>query len=391
MRKTLHPDAGRDDRRLELRGHRPHFTPTVTPFVRWSHKARTDNRSADKHRVNDRRSARAFDRVLIALMLAIAATLLLILWSPPAFADDIDAKKAGSPYFHVQGADPGVDALPLKATQVDVRIAGVIADVTVTQKYRNEGQRPIEARYVFPGSTRAAVHAMNVRIGDRLIAAQIREKRRAQIEYQAAKQEGKTAALLEQERPNVFQMNVANILPGDDVAVELRYTELIAPTEGRYEFVFPTVVGPRYQSPNNAGRDTGGAVLARRATVEHCLRPRAALRVAAAGQRHPLIHARDRGRARRWPRRGGATRTPKTASRATTATSSCSTGWRATRRRPAWRFTRAPTRTSSSRWSSRPNTSPPTRSTRANMSSWSISRGRWAAIRWTPRKRCCAN
>ncbi len=249
MRKTLHPDAGRDDRRLELRGHRPHFTPTVTPFVRWSHKARTDDRSADKHRVNDQRSARAFDRVLIALMLAIAATLLLILWSPPAFADDIDAKKAGSPYFHVQGADPGVDALPLKATQVDVRIAGVIADVTVTQKYRNEGQRPIEARYVFPGSTRAAVHAMNVRIGDRLIAAQIREKRRAQIEYQAAKQEGKTAALLEQERPNVFQMNVANILPGDEVAVELRYTELIAPTEGRYEFVFPTVVGPRYQSP----------------------------------------------------------------------------------------------------------------------------------------------
>ena len=257
MRRHLHPDAGRDDPRLELRTHRPSFTPAVTPYVRWGRAKYSPDRQRDRtaahhgpHHAHDpHRAARAFDRVLIAAMLAVAAALLLILWSPPAFADDIDAPKAGSPYFHVQGADPGVDALPLKATHVDVRIAGVIADVTVTQKYRNEGQRPIEARYVFPGSTRAAVHAMNVRIGDRLITAQIREKQRARIEYQAAKQEGKTAALLEQERPNVFQMNVANILPGDDVAVELRYTELIAPTEGRYEFVFPTVVGPRYQSP----------------------------------------------------------------------------------------------------------------------------------------------
>ncbi|HSW26789.1 MAG TPA: VWA domain-containing protein, partial [Burkholderiaceae bacterium] len=56
-------------------------------------------------------------------------------------------------------------------------------------------------------------------------------------------------ALLEQERPNVFSMNVANILPGDDVRVELQYTELIAPHDGRYRYVFPTVVGPRYRSP----------------------------------------------------------------------------------------------------------------------------------------------
>jgi len=121
--------------------------------------------------------------------------------------------------------------------------------VTVTQHYRNEGQRPIEARYVFPGSTAAAVYAMNVRVGDRLLTAKIREKQQARIEYETAKQEGKTAALLEQHRPNVFAMNVANILPGDDVAVELRYTELLMPQDARYDFVFPTVVGPRYNSP----------------------------------------------------------------------------------------------------------------------------------------------
>ena len=68
---------------------------------------------------------------------------------------------------------------------------------------------------------------MNVRLGERLLTARIREKQQARIEYETAKKEGKTSALLEQHRPNVFEMNVANILPGDDVAVELRYTELL--------------------------------------------------------------------------------------------------------------------------------------------------------------------
>lgn len=183
-------------------------------------------------------------RVVLAVLFAIWAFAISVAWSP-AFADDIEAPRAEGPYFAVAG-EPGVDALPLKATQVDVRLAGVIADVTVTQRYRNEGQRPIEARYVFPGSTHAAVHAMQVRLGGRVLHAQIEEKQRARIRHETAKREGKTSALLEQARPNVFQMNVANILPGDDVQVELHYTELVVPTEGRYEFVFPTVVGPRY-------------------------------------------------------------------------------------------------------------------------------------------------
>ena len=159
--------------------------------------------------------------------------------------------KTESPYFFVKSDDPAVDRLPLKATEVAVKISGVIADVTVTQTYRNEGQRAIEAKYVFPGSTKAAVSGLNVRLADRLITAQIREKQQAQIEYDTAKKEGKTAALLEQHLPNVFQMNVANILPGDEVKVALRYTELLAPQGGNYQFVYPTVVGPRYNSPQS--------------------------------------------------------------------------------------------------------------------------------------------
>jgi Ca-activated chloride channel family protein len=189
--------------------------------------------------------------------LALATTAFLALTARPLHAQEATGPrlKTESPYFFVKSDQPGVDALPLKNTAVDVKISGVIADVTVTQTYRNEGQRAIEAKYVFPGATKAAVSGLNVRLADRLITAQIREKQQARIEYDTAKKEGKTAALLEQHLPNVFQMNVANILPNDEVKVELRYTELLVPNAGNYQFVFPTVVGPRYNSPQSEQRD----------------------------------------------------------------------------------------------------------------------------------------
>ena len=74
----------------------------------------------------------------------------------------------------------------------------------------------------------------------------IEERQAAAQIYERAKKDGRTASLLEQERPNVFQMKVANIMPGDTVEVEVGYTELLVPTHGVYEFVYPTVVGPRY-------------------------------------------------------------------------------------------------------------------------------------------------
>ncbi len=159
-----------------------------------------------------------------------------------------EADQTLAPYFFVESGDPSLDPLPLKSTQVEATVSGVIAEVVVRQAYRNEGARPIEARYVFPGSTRAAVHGLTLHVGERVIEAEVREKRKAKAEYAQAKAAGQSAALLEQHRPNVFQMNVANILPGDDIQVELRYTELLAPTEGVYQFVYPAVVGPRYSN-----------------------------------------------------------------------------------------------------------------------------------------------
>ncbi|MBF0408532.1 MAG: VWA domain-containing protein [Candidatus Riflebacteria bacterium] len=156
--------------------------------------------------------------------------------------------KTLAPYFKVISEDSSVEQLPLKSSSADVKIAGVISDNTVTQIYKNEGKKPIEAIYVFPGSTRAAVYGMKMTIGTRTIVAQIKKKEEARQEYEDAKKAGKSASLLEQERPNVFTMNVANILPGDEIKVEMNYTELLIPTDGVYEFIFPTVVGPRYSS-----------------------------------------------------------------------------------------------------------------------------------------------
>jgi Ca-activated chloride channel family protein len=151
-----------------------------------------------------------------------------------------------SPYFLVKSDDPEVDQLPLKSTSAMVNISGVIADVTIIQTYKNEGHRPLEAVYVFPASTRAAVYGMKMTIGERTITAKIRKREDARQIYEKAKQAGKSASLLEQHRPNVFQMNVANILAQDIIRVELKYTELLIPTDKVYEFVYPTVVGPRY-------------------------------------------------------------------------------------------------------------------------------------------------
>ena len=172
---------------------------------------------------------------------------LVLLMLPSAWVHAAGADKTLSPYFQVISENmAGIEALPLQQTSAEVDIAGVIADVRVTQTYQNRGSQPIEAIYVFPGSTRAAVYGMQMTIGERIVKAKIKERQAARVEYRQAKQQGKRASLLEQQRPNVFQMNVANIMPGDKVIVELAYTELLVPEDGVYEFVYPTVVGPRY-------------------------------------------------------------------------------------------------------------------------------------------------
>ncbi|MGC4015543.1 MAG: VIT domain-containing protein [Luteolibacter sp.] len=161
-----------------------------------------------------------------------------------------------APYFQTVSAngEKAGDPLPLKSSTASVRIDAAIAHVSLEQIYANTGDKPMEAIYVFPASTRAAVHGMTLTTGGRTVAARIKEKVAAKTEYEQAKSQKKTAALLEEHRPNVFQMSVANILPGEDIRVTVEWTESIPSIDGTYEFVFPTVVGPRY------GHGSGDAV-----------------------------------------------------------------------------------------------------------------------------------
>lgn len=169
-----------------------------------------------------------------------------------AIAPNLQAQENSlAPYFEVlQGAGSSSD-FPLLHTAAEVQVVGIIAEVAIRQSYHNSGKKPIEARYVFPGSTRAAVHGMEMHIGDRHLRAQIQEKEKARQTYQQAQRAGKRASLLEQDRPNIFQMQVANLMPGDTIHTILRYTELLVPEEGIYEFVYPTVVGPRFTGEEN--------------------------------------------------------------------------------------------------------------------------------------------
>jgi len=180
--------------------------------------------------------------IIFAIMILFSA------WSTGTGLCEPSENKTLAPYFYIENASESTDAFPLKETRVTVNISGMMADVVVTQKYHNAGTQPINARYIFPASTRAAVHDMEMHINDRIIKAKIKERKTAEKEFAAAKKQGKSASLLNQQRPNVFAMNVANLMPGDDVEIRLAYSEFLVPRDGTYEFVFPTVVGPRYSS-----------------------------------------------------------------------------------------------------------------------------------------------
>ena len=139
------------------------------------------------------------------LLAALLAALLLVSGRPAnAVTAAAEPAAALSPYFFVEGSDSGADRLPLKKTSADVRLNGFIASVQLSQVYRNEGNVPVNATYIFPGSTSAAVNGMTMTIGERVIVAKIKEKQEAKKVFDAAKKAGKSASLLSQKRPNVF-------------------------------------------------------------------------------------------------------------------------------------------------------------------------------------------
>jgi Ca-activated chloride channel homolog len=147
---------------------------------------------------------------------------------------------------------------PLKHTDVKVEISGFLSRVVVTQEFENPFKEKIEAVYTFPLPQNAAVDDMTMIVGNRTVRGKILRREEAEAVYEAAKSNGQTASLLNQERPNIFTQSVANILPGEQIKITISYVETLKYEAGSYEFVFPMVVGPRYVPGAPAGAQGNG-------------------------------------------------------------------------------------------------------------------------------------
>ncbi len=155
---------------------------------------------------------------------------------------------------------PGGAPLPLEHTDVEAKINGPVASVTLKQRFRNTTGGPIEAEYLFPLPHEASVHTMRFRIGERTVEAVVKEKEEAKRAYEAARREGRSATLLEQDRPNLFTLSVANIPDGETIEVTLGYQERLAFDEGEWRFVFPMVTTERHHAGKPEDRMRGGVV-----------------------------------------------------------------------------------------------------------------------------------
>ncbi|MEN9355122.1 MAG: hypothetical protein RL318_2447, partial [Fibrobacterota bacterium] len=146
-------------------------------------------------------------------------------------------------------AKEGEDLFPLRSITVKTDVNGPVARVTLHQVFGNRNTVPVEAVYVFPLPHQAAVHGMSIHTGNRVVRAVIKRRAEARETYEEASRQGKTASLLEQERPDVFTQSVANLMPGDTIGVDIELSMPLAHVDGWTEFVFPTVVGPRFCPP----------------------------------------------------------------------------------------------------------------------------------------------
>ena len=189
-----------------------------------------------------------FGRLLgLAFVLSVALGLLLTMASValPAPASGPDQATSGAFFMRRAKGEPWT-AAPVLSTEVRLHVAGVLARGTVVQRFRNASDGWVEGVYVFPLPEQAAVDHLAMKVGERTIEGQIREREQARAEYQQAAASGKKASLVEQERPNVFTTSVANLGPGEELVVEIELQETLSFDRGEVRLRFPLVVGPRY-------------------------------------------------------------------------------------------------------------------------------------------------
>ena len=189
-----------------------------------------------------------------ALTFLLIVASLFALFSGEAFATE---PAAHGLLLKARGEGPP-QAAPLLETDVEIRVIGHVARAKVSQRFLNPHADWYEGVYVFPLPENAAVDRLRIKVGERIVEGEVREKEQAKKTYAEAKTEGRRAALLEQERPNIFTSSVANIAPGEDIRVEIEYQQTLRYDQGRYSLRFPMVVGPRYlpagMDPEDAAR-----------------------------------------------------------------------------------------------------------------------------------------
>ena len=193
----------------------------------------------------------------VVVCLSVVTLSTIILWPANSTVYAGSEPTAGS--LGIIGKDGSVSgACPLRHTDVRGAIAGFLARVNVTQIFENTAANKIEAVYSFPLPENAAVDDMTIQVGTRTVRGVIRKREEARAIYEQAKQAGHVAALLDQERPNIFTQSVANILPGEQVTVTISYLQTLEYEDGSYRFVFPMVVAPRYIPGQPVGQQAGG-------------------------------------------------------------------------------------------------------------------------------------
>jgi len=161
--------------------------------------------------------------------------------------ESVSINESGSGDLLFQGSEPGryIPAIHL-GTEVAIRVRGLVAEVVLEQQFRNTSNDWQEAVYVLPLPENAAVNGMEIVIGERRIVGKVREREEARRVYKKAREEGKRAALLEQQRPNLFTSRVANIAPGEQVSVEVRYLQTLRFDRGQFSLRLPSTLTPRY-------------------------------------------------------------------------------------------------------------------------------------------------
>lgn len=161
-------------------------------------------------------------------------------------------EKAQGAELLLKTAQPGLfQVAPAVKSEVSIRVAGPIVRTTVRQTFHNATGHCIEGIYVYPLPETSAVDTLTMTIGSRTIVGEIREREEARKEYEQAQAEGRRAALVEQQRPNVFTTSVASMNPNEDAIIEIAYQETARFEDGEYRLRFPTIVAQRYSPPGS--------------------------------------------------------------------------------------------------------------------------------------------